>query len=435
MLSLTLALVGLATPAHAFCGTYVGGAGAELYNNVAEVAIVRQGNRTTLSMSNDIEGDTSNFAMVIPVPEVLPEDAIHVLDKELFGRLDAYSAPRLVEYECEDFEQHDSGMWANDSAEGGGSDDTGGVEVEAEYVVGEYHIVILSATESSALFSWLGTNGYEVPASSQDLLQEYLDAGSYFFAAQVDESAQIEPGTSLSPLQFAYDADVFGLPIRLGTLNAKETQDLIIYGINGFDAGRMGISNYPEADIEDECLWDSEGETFQQYYAQRFANAYEETDGPAWVTEYAWGGSGCDPCTGTPPNEQDLVSLGYDQTLEEDWRTVYNVFFSRLHMRYAPYEVGQDLTLYHSNLSDQVQQRYIVHERFLEDIFPVCDLGMVSSPGSCDSTDGDGDDASTDDEVRAGCGGNKASALGLGLLGLFGLAGLSRRRRGAATRG
>ncbi len=424
-----LAIATFFTPAaQAFCGTYVGGAGAELYNNVAQVAVVRQDGRTTLSMANDVEGDTSDFALVVPVPEVLPEDAIHTLDKGLFARLDAYSAPRLVEYECRDFRRQDTGWLASDGGgDGGGGADTGGVDVEAEYVVGEYRIVILSAQQSTGLFTWLNDNGYAVPANSQALLQQYIDAGSYFFAAKVDADAGVGSGDTLSPLQFTYEAEAFGLPIRLGTLNAREVQDLIIYGVNEYARGRVGISNYTEVEIDDECMWDSQGESFEQYYADRFTQAYEDSPGAVWVTEYAWGGSGCDPCTGDPPDDQDLVTLGYDDSLDTGRRrTIYDVFFTRLHRRYTPYEAGEDLVLYHSNMSDQIQQRYIRYQPFLEDRFPVCDEGMRDDPGSCDGGDEDDDESG---EIRAGCGRTaKASGAGFGLLALLGVAGLRRRR-------
>ena len=38
-----------------------------------------------------------------------------------------------------------------------------GVTVEAEYTVGEYDIVILSAKESSGLETWLQQSGYKIP--------------------------------------------------------------------------------------------------------------------------------------------------------------------------------------------------------------------------------------------------------------------------------
>ena len=98
--------------AHAFCGTYVSGAGTELYNNLSQVALVRQNGMTTVSVYNDVEGDTSDFAMVIPVPVVLPPAAVNVLEHDIFTRLDNYSQPRVVSYECADFEE-DTTWWSS----------------------------------------------------------------------------------------------------------------------------------------------------------------------------------------------------------------------------------------------------------------------------------------------------------------------------------
>ena len=49
-------------------------------------------------MANDFKGDLKEFAIVIPVPTFLERGQIHVADKALIDHLDAYSAPRLVEY-------------------------------------------------------------------------------------------------------------------------------------------------------------------------------------------------------------------------------------------------------------------------------------------------------------------------------------------------
>ena len=58
--------------------------------------LVRDGDRTVLTMANDFRGDPKEFAVVVPVPTVLQKDQIHVGDKALVEHLDAYSAPRLV---------------------------------------------------------------------------------------------------------------------------------------------------------------------------------------------------------------------------------------------------------------------------------------------------------------------------------------------------
>src|SRR5262245_24112241 len=93
-----LGVLASAAPAHAFCGFYVGGAGAELYNNATLVVMMREGTRTVLSMQNNYQGPPSGFAMVVPVPVVLQEDNVKTLPREIFARVDKLSAPRLVEY-------------------------------------------------------------------------------------------------------------------------------------------------------------------------------------------------------------------------------------------------------------------------------------------------------------------------------------------------
>src|ERR1700688_2119930 len=95
-LSLFVALASL--PANAFCGFYVGKADAKLFNEASQVILVRDGNRTVISMRNDYQGDLSEFALVVPVPVVLQKSQIHIGDPKTFDRIDAYSAPRLAEY-------------------------------------------------------------------------------------------------------------------------------------------------------------------------------------------------------------------------------------------------------------------------------------------------------------------------------------------------
>src|SRR5687768_16183747 len=84
--------------AAAFCGFYVSGADAKLFNNATQVVLMREGTRTVLSMQNNYQGPPENFAMVVPVPIVLQKDNVKTLTKDVFARIDQLSAPRLVEY-------------------------------------------------------------------------------------------------------------------------------------------------------------------------------------------------------------------------------------------------------------------------------------------------------------------------------------------------
>ena len=102
-----------------------------------------------------------------------------------------------------------------------------GVTVEAQFAVGEYDIVVLSAKESNGLEMWLKANKYNIPKGAASVLAGYIQQGMYFFVAKVNiKKVQYKKIGSkkvavLSPLRFHYDSDSFSLPVRLGLLNAK----------------------------------------------------------------------------------------------------------------------------------------------------------------------------------------------------------------------
>jgi len=124
------------------------------------VVLVRDGDRTVMTMASDFEGALEEFAIVIPVPTFLKREQIHVGDKALADHLDAYSAPRLVEYfdadPCAVRRDYPLAMAATPPAQAKALDAISrakslGVTIEAHYTVGEYDILILSAQESSGL--------------------------------------------------------------------------------------------------------------------------------------------------------------------------------------------------------------------------------------------------------------------------------------------
>ena len=84
--------------AHAFCGFYVAGSDAKLFNDATQVVLMRKGTRTVLSMQNNYQGPPESFAMVVPVPVVLHKEDVKTLPADVFDHVDSLSAPRLVEY-------------------------------------------------------------------------------------------------------------------------------------------------------------------------------------------------------------------------------------------------------------------------------------------------------------------------------------------------
>jgi len=196
-----LALAAALWPAasHAFCGFYVASGDAKLFNHASQVALVRDQDRTVITMANDFQGAPKEFAIVVPVPVVLEKSQIHIGDKALMDHLDSYSAPRLVEYwdpdPCQMADKDERLQMAMPRAAAKMSESVtrqaiDGVTIEAKYTVGEYDILILSATQSSGLERWLVGNGYRIPAGASKVLASYIKQNIKFFVAKVNLKEQ-----------------------------------------------------------------------------------------------------------------------------------------------------------------------------------------------------------------------------------------------------
>lgn len=66
------------TSAQAFCGFFAGKADASLFNEASQVILVRDGKRSMISMLNDFKGPLTEFALVIPVPQVLENGQVRM---------------------------------------------------------------------------------------------------------------------------------------------------------------------------------------------------------------------------------------------------------------------------------------------------------------------------------------------------------------------
>ena len=83
-----------------------------------------------------------------------------------------------------------------------------GVTIEAQYEVGEYDILILSAEESNGLIKWLNQNGYKIPDGAEETVGAYLKRGMKFFVAKVNLDRHDGSGV-LRPIQVAYEDEDF----------------------------------------------------------------------------------------------------------------------------------------------------------------------------------------------------------------------------------
>jgi hypothetical protein len=247
-----------------------------------------------------------------------------------------------------------------------------GVKIEAEYTVGEYDIVILSATQSSGLETWLRESGYKVPPRASAALAPYIRQDMKFFVAKVNLKEQAATGfTFLRPIQIAYESPKFMLPIRLGMANADGKQDLIVYALTR--NGRVESTNYktvkmPSGNEVPEFIQ----RDFGPFYKATFNEAHKREDYRALLTEYFWDMGWCDPCAANPLSREELQHLGVFWLGERGGVPpgaygrgrfgggAVPVVLTRLHVRYDSEHFPEDLMFQETGDRQNFQARYVI---------------------------------------------------------------------------
>jgi hypothetical protein len=363
-----------AGPASAFCGFYVAQADTKLFNKSSKVVLTRNGQQTAITMASDYEGEPSEFALVVPVPSFIKKDQISVVDTKTIDHLDAYTAPRLVEYfdpdPCEDRRI----MALASAPVGGAARPTSpvpvydGVTVEARYDVAEYDVSILSAQDSDGLVRWLTDNGYRIPSGAEPVIGSYIKQKMHFFVAKVNLKRMQDSGRAyLRPLQVRYETAKFMLPLRLGTVNADGPQDLVVFALT--KKGRVEASNYRTvkvpSDIDVPLFVKND---FGNFYKATFDQAVARENMHGVFVEYAWDMGWCDPCAAAPMSKAELTELG---ALWNDGDAAVanrfpagsgnDPFVTRLHVRYDAKSFPEDLNFVETGDRENFQGRYILH--------------------------------------------------------------------------
>jgi hypothetical protein len=361
--------------AHSFCGFYVASGDAKLFNHASQVALVRDGDHTVLTMANDFRGQPKEFAIVIPVPTVLERGQVHVGDKALIDHLDAYSAPRLVEYWDPDpcpVAADAMRAWGKMSASAKSMEEISvalpasrGVTIEARYTVGEYDILILSAKESDGLELWLTESGYRIPSGASRVLGSYIKQGMKFFVAKVNLKEQKKLGfTYLRPIQVAFESPKFMLPIRLGMVNADGPQELFVYALTS--KGRVETVNYRTAKLPaDQDVPEFVKDEFAGFYRDMFSTQVEREAMQVVFTEYAWDMGWCDPCASAPLSVEELRALGcyWVNNVSRAAADGQTPFITRLHVRYDADHFPEDLVFQETGDRTNFQGRFVIrHE-------------------------------------------------------------------------
>ena len=373
-----------ASSANAFCGFYVAKAGTDLFNESSKVALVRDGDRTVITMANDYQGELTEFAMVISVPTAITREQVHISDPALLKHLDAYTAPRLVEYFDDDpcrpqimyrtmaLESAPAPVAMADALSRAKSL---GVTIEDEFTVGEYDIQLLSAEQSDGLMTYLDENGYQVPDGAGRILGSYIKQDMKFFVAKVNLAEQSKTGNEfLRPIAVAFESPKFMLPIRLGTLNARGDQDLFVYALTR--EGQVETTNYRTQKIPTgQELPVYIKDEFPDFYQSMYKTAAKREGGHGVFMEYAWDMGWCDPCAADPLSREELQELGVfwlnngnpSKPMPRGRRIMpqaQDVFVTRLHIRYDAKSFPEDLKFKTTGNKQNFQGRYVLRHAF-----------------------------------------------------------------------
>ena len=185
-----------------------------------------------------------------------------------------------------------------------------GVTIEAEYTVGEYDIVILSAKQSDGLETWLAENGYRIPKGASRRPPPLCPAGHEVLRRQGEpEGAKGDrPPLSATPPVRVRVAEVHAAdPSRHG--ERKGSQDLLLYVLTR--GGRVETTNYrtvklPTGMDVPEYVKDD----FARFYKSMFDTQVKAEKMRAVFTEYFWNMGWCDPCAAEPLSHEELRKLG-----------------------------------------------------------------------------------------------------------------------------
>jgi hypothetical protein len=242
------------------------------------------------------------------------------------------------------------------------------VTIEASYDVGEYDVLILSANESNGLVNWLTENKYKIPQGAGDVLGSYIKQNMRFFVAKVNLGRMKDLGNGyLRPLQVRYQSLKFMVPLRLGTVNARGPQDLIVYALT--KNGRIESTNYRTVKIPSDIdvpLYVKD--EFGSFYKALFERAVSRENMHAVFVEYAWDMGWCDPCAAEPLSNKELVELGARWIGSDDNAPFStgrysaggsDAFVTRLHVRYDAKTFPEDIAFMETKDRSNFQGRYV----------------------------------------------------------------------------
>jgi hypothetical protein len=205
--------------------------------------------QSTLYDQIEYSGSPSSFAWVLPIHGTV---TVGLSADVLFDSIDTLTATQInpppqncpAPTNC----TVPSGAAAFAAADGGA---LGSVQVLAQANVGPYSTVQLHSSDSTALDNWLTSNGYNVPAAIQPILDAYVMEGFDFLAMKLLPNQGVQ---AMRPVRVTTPGASLSLPLRMASIGTGAITGITIWVVAD---GRYEPQNFPFFHIDDsQLVWD-----------------------------------------------------------------------------------------------------------------------------------------------------------------------------------
>jgi len=227
-------------------------------------------------------GDPTEFAWVLPVKAGA---VIETANDAWFETLDAATTATVLspQVSCA---QANSGFGCG-AAQSAGLEDVGGtggggdgVTVLHEGTVGPYETVTLKATQPGALNQWLSSHNFNVDASTQPIIDAYVQEGFDFIALRLQPGQGVR---QMKPVRVVTPGAASTLPLRMVAAGTGADVSIILFTIS---EARYAVDNFGEVKVPQELIvWDFEHQT--STYPTVRAQALSVNGGASFLTVFA----------------------------------------------------------------------------------------------------------------------------------------------------
>ncbi len=279
-----LSALSVETPASA-CGGLFCSTSAPV-NQAAERIVFADNGDGTITAVIEImyEGPSDEFSWALPVAGIptVGLSSVNALDRLQNATAPLYTLNTMRDDSCPVFRGAlaDAGALI---ADGGALAPTDAVTVVAAGTVGPFDYEVIEVSDDAdnpgaAAIEWMQTNGYDVSALGEDLLNVYFAEGMNLIAFRLTKDAT---SGSIRPVSITYTADASVIPIRPTAVAANENMGVLVWVLG---AGRAVPVNYRTLELNETLInWFDPSSNYDSVVSA----AADEAGGHGFVTEMA----------------------------------------------------------------------------------------------------------------------------------------------------